>query len=86
MKHLSEDAHNTWILDVKTALPVLHPLSTLQATTDFFLALNTAIMWANEKHFPKRKPPHARSQPWWDVDCTTAAQQLWAAGQGSVDE
>ncbi len=85
-KHLDADKHEAWIADVKAALPVLAPLRTLQLTQTFFHRLTTAIMVANGKHFPTHKPPCARSQPWWDTDCTLAAQQLQHTGQANHEE
>ncbi len=75
-KHLPDDAHAAWIVDVKCALPMLSSLHTLQLTIDFFLGLTMAITLSNETHFPKRKPTRAWSQPWWNMDCTNAARQL----------
>jgi len=79
-KHLDQPAHDAWIAAVKAALPPLAPLRTLDATKTFFLDLTMAITIANEAHFPHRKPPHARSQPWWNTDCTHATHQLQQAG------
>jgi len=76
MKHLPDEAHNAWIVDVKHVLPHLSPLRTLQHMVDFFLGLTTAITLSNEAHFPKRKLACAWSQPWWNMDCMDAAQQL----------
>ena len=52
-----------------------HP-PTPDEVEDAAAALTQDIQRTNRKVLSKRRPPHARSSPWWTADCATATQSL----------